>query len=184
MDEIEFVVKGGIPHDQGTSQIVHYGGDSGTTSDYRKGTLYFFHNTVVSTKSIEDEEEKGWAYRQLSGLGDKVLPAVKAFCLQSDVIESSGQERQSGWGWALRIVEDVADEVQEWDLAFTVKCAGFETKAAPPAPVRTPPTMRRRARRRSADRGRADHACGPGGDGRIRHHPRPDQRPGSRQSLL
>lgn len=61
--------------------------------------------TVVSTKSIEDEEEKGWAYRQLSGLGDKVLPAVKAFCLEHDNV-----------AWALRIVEDVADEAQEWAI--------------------------------------------------------------------
>jgi len=36
---------------QGNSQIVHYGGDSGTTSDYRKGTLHFFHNTVVSSRA-------------------------------------------------------------------------------------------------------------------------------------
>jgi hypothetical protein len=61
--------------------------------------------TIVSTKSIEDEEEKGWAYRQLSGLGDKVLPAAKKFCLTHDNV-----------AWALRIVEDVADEKQEWDL--------------------------------------------------------------------
>ncbi len=33
------------------SQIVHYGGDSGTTADYRKGTLYFYNNTVVSTRA-------------------------------------------------------------------------------------------------------------------------------------
>jgi hypothetical protein len=39
------------PDDEGNSQIVHYGGDSGTTADYRKGTLHFFHNTVVSTRS-------------------------------------------------------------------------------------------------------------------------------------
>jgi hypothetical protein len=37
--------------DQGNSQVVHYGGDSGDTQNYRKGTLYFFHNTVVSTRS-------------------------------------------------------------------------------------------------------------------------------------
>lgn len=61
--------------------------------------------TIVSTKSIEDEEEKGWAYRQLSGLGAKVLPATKAFCLEHDNV-----------AWALRIVEDVADEAQEWEL--------------------------------------------------------------------
>ncbi|MEM9554076.1 MAG: polysaccharide-degrading enzyme [Acidobacteriota bacterium] len=36
---------------QGNSQIVHYGGDGGDPSDYRKGLLHFFHNTVVSTRS-------------------------------------------------------------------------------------------------------------------------------------
>lgn len=61
--------------------------------------------TMVSTKSIEDEEEKGWAYRELSGLGAKALPAVKRFCLEHDNI-----------AWALRIVEDVADEAQEWEI--------------------------------------------------------------------
>jgi hypothetical protein len=61
--------------------------------------------TVVSTKSIEDEEEKGWIYRQLSGLGSKVLGPAKTFCLEADNI-----------AWALRIVEEVADETQEWEL--------------------------------------------------------------------
>ncbi|WP_223789152.1 right-handed parallel beta-helix repeat-containing protein [Marinicella meishanensis] len=36
---------------QGNSQIVHYGGDSGTISDYRKGNLYFYNNTIISTRS-------------------------------------------------------------------------------------------------------------------------------------
>lgn len=61
--------------------------------------------TIASTKSIEDEEEKGWAYRQLSGLGSKALPAAKTFCLAHDNI-----------AWALRVVEDVADEEQEWEI--------------------------------------------------------------------
>ena len=39
------------PDGAGNSQIVHYGGDSGNQSIYRKGTLYFYHNTVVSTRS-------------------------------------------------------------------------------------------------------------------------------------
>ncbi len=38
------------PAGAGNSQIVHYGGDSGSSADYRKGTLYFHHNTVVSTR--------------------------------------------------------------------------------------------------------------------------------------
>lgn len=39
------------PDGAGNSQIVHYGGDSGSTDWYRKGTLYFYHNTVVSTRT-------------------------------------------------------------------------------------------------------------------------------------
>ena len=68
-------------------------------------TGLFRRFTIVSTKSIEDEEEKGWVYRRLSDLGQKVLGPAKAFCLESDNI-----------AWALRIVEDVADETQEWEI--------------------------------------------------------------------
>ncbi len=39
------------PDGAGNSQILHYGGDSGSTADYRKGTLYFHNNTMVSTRS-------------------------------------------------------------------------------------------------------------------------------------
>ena len=39
------------PDGAGNSQIVHYGGDSGDESIYRKGMLHFFHNTVVSYRS-------------------------------------------------------------------------------------------------------------------------------------
>ncbi len=39
------------PDGAGNSQMVHYGGDSGTTADYRKGNLYFYNNTIVSTRS-------------------------------------------------------------------------------------------------------------------------------------
>ena len=38
------------PDGAGNSQIVHFGGDSGDESIYR-GTLYFWNNTVVSTRS-------------------------------------------------------------------------------------------------------------------------------------
>ena len=36
---------------EGNHQIVHYGGDSEKTDRYRKGTLYFYNNTVVSTRT-------------------------------------------------------------------------------------------------------------------------------------
>jgi hypothetical protein len=39
------------PDAAGNRQITHYGGDSGNTPNYRKGTLYFFNNTIVSTRT-------------------------------------------------------------------------------------------------------------------------------------
>ena len=39
------------PDGAGNSQIVHYGGDSGTEAWYRKGTLHFYNNTVISTRA-------------------------------------------------------------------------------------------------------------------------------------
>lgn len=39
------------PGDDGNSQIAHYGGDGANTANYRKGTLYFHHNTVVSRRT-------------------------------------------------------------------------------------------------------------------------------------
>jgi hypothetical protein len=39
------------PDAAGNRQITHYGGDSGTTANYRKGTLHFYNNTVVSTRT-------------------------------------------------------------------------------------------------------------------------------------
>jgi hypothetical protein len=38
------------PQEPGNNQICHYGGDSGTLSRYRQGILYFYNNTVVSTR--------------------------------------------------------------------------------------------------------------------------------------
>jgi len=35
----------------GNRQVTHYGGDSGSTDHYRKGTLHFYNNTVVSYRT-------------------------------------------------------------------------------------------------------------------------------------
>jgi hypothetical protein len=40
-----------IKQDGGNNQAVHYGGDSGTTADYRKGKLYFYNNTLYSLRA-------------------------------------------------------------------------------------------------------------------------------------
>lgn len=39
------------PAGAGNRQIVHYGGDNGGTANYRKGTLFFYQNTLVSTRT-------------------------------------------------------------------------------------------------------------------------------------
>ena len=39
------------PNGAGNSQIIHYGGDNGTTSTYRKGTLHLYANTIVSNRT-------------------------------------------------------------------------------------------------------------------------------------
>lgn len=62
--------------------------------------------TMNASKSIEDEEEKGWVYRRILDLPkDIALPAAKEFSLSSENI-----------AWVLRIVEELADEKQEWDI--------------------------------------------------------------------
>jgi hypothetical protein len=63
--------------------------------------------TITATKTIEDEEEKGWAYRQLRDRGAAVIPALKTYVLEHDAI-----------AWALRVLEDVtdADPAAEWDI--------------------------------------------------------------------
>ena len=35
----------------GNNDIVHYGGDGGGANKFRKGTLYFYNNTVVSDRT-------------------------------------------------------------------------------------------------------------------------------------
>ncbi len=39
------------PNAAGNRQIAHYGGDSGTTSKYRKGALFLYNNTLVSYRT-------------------------------------------------------------------------------------------------------------------------------------
>lgn len=39
------------PDGAGNSQIIHYGGDNGNATYYRKGILYLYNNTIYSTRS-------------------------------------------------------------------------------------------------------------------------------------
>jgi hypothetical protein len=62
--------------------------------------------TINASKSIEDEEEKNWLSKRLTDLDKTILlPAAREFCLNNDNI-----------AWVLRIVEDRANEREEWEL--------------------------------------------------------------------
>lgn len=60
------------PEGAGNSQILHYGGDGDDLDAYRKGTLYFYFNTVVSLRSgnttvfrLSTEDESVWAFNNV-----------------------------------------------------------------------------------------------------------------------
>lgn len=61
--------------------------------------------TIQSSKSIEDEEEKGWVYRELAAIGKPLLPAIETYCKEQEKI-----------AWALRLLEDTANEEEEWKV--------------------------------------------------------------------
>lgn len=69
------------PDGAGNSQIVHFGGDSGTTADYRP-RLWFWNNTVVSTRSgnttlfrLSTPAQQAWVYANVfmvTATGDRL----------------------------------------------------------------------------------------------------------------
>lgn len=61
--------------------------------------------SMNASKSIDDEEEKGWLYSRLSIVGKPLLTALERFCCEAE-----------GIAWALRIIEDVANEAEEWKI--------------------------------------------------------------------
>ena len=61
--------------------------------------------TMNASKSIEDEEEKGWLYNRLAAVGKPLLRPIKQFSKEAD-----------GIAWALRLIEDIANEREEWEI--------------------------------------------------------------------
>ncbi len=79
--------------------------------------------TMTASKTIDDEEEKGWLYRRLITIGKPILRPIAQFCRESESI-----------AWALRIVEDVANEEEEWaliDALLEIHPVGYERDTAP-----------------------------------------------------
>jgi hypothetical protein len=90
------------PPNDGNSQILHYGGDGSTTDVYRKGTLYFHHNTVVSLRTdtttlfrVSTNEERVVA---LNNIFYTVAPGgTLAVMYRSGKVELSHNWLKQGW---------------------------------------------------------------------------------------
>ncbi len=116
------------PDGAGNSQIVHYGGDSGDTSIYRKGMLYFFHNTLVSKRSgnttlmrLSTDDEHADVRNNLlyvTATGDRL-----AMVDEDGVLDLSHNWLKPGWvathGSLSAVINDDATSVQAASPGFT-----------------------------------------------------------------
>ena len=59
--------------------------------------------SFVYDKTIEDEQEKEWAYNAMCSLGEKALGPVRRYIAQADSIS-----------WPLRILEKIATDEEIW----------------------------------------------------------------------
>ncbi len=80
---------------EGNRQIVHYGGDGGDETLYRKGTLYFYGNTVVSTRT-----DRTTLFR-LSSTGESADVRNNIFLATNAGTETElmAQDGDLAWGW-------------------------------------------------------------------------------------
>ena len=86
----------------GNSQMVHYGGDSGTEADYRKGTLHFFNNTVVSTRDGNTTLVRLSTYEEAADVRNNVVYVTTdggrlAMLSRSGTLRLSHNWMKAGW---------------------------------------------------------------------------------------
>jgi MYXO-CTERM domain-containing protein len=83
------------PDGAGNRQIVHYGGDNGDEAIYRKGTLHFYGNTVVSTRA-----DRTTLFR-LSSAGERADVRNNIFFVTAagGDTELVAQHGDLDWGW-------------------------------------------------------------------------------------
>lgn len=99
------------PDGAGNSQIAHYGGDSGAEDTYRKGKLYFYNNTVVSTRagnttlfrlSTNDETcdaRNNIFYNTAAGANLAMLAEAGTLSLSNNWIKSGWRNSHEGSGF-------------------------------------------------------------------------------------
>jgi hypothetical protein len=88
--------------DDGNSQIAHYGGDGGQTATYRKGTLYFHHNTVVSRRTGNTTLLRLSSNDEAADVRDNILSVTAAghrlaLLDQSGTLTATRNWMKTGW---------------------------------------------------------------------------------------
>jgi hypothetical protein len=86
----------------GNSQIVHYGGDNGDATKYRKGTLWFHHNTLVSRRAGNTTLLRLSTNDESADVRDNVLHVTAtgnrfAFLDQSGALVATRNWLKTGW---------------------------------------------------------------------------------------
>ncbi|MEM9413642.1 MAG: dockerin type I domain-containing protein, partial [Planctomycetota bacterium] len=117
------------PDGEGNRQFIHYGGDNGNTSIYRKGDFYFFNNTVISTRgdrttlarvSTADETMHAFnnvIYCTASGSELSLLDDDGILDLQNNWIKDGWVESHAGSGFA-GVINDLGNNLTGADPSF------------------------------------------------------------------
>jgi len=83
------------PDGAGNRQIVHYGGDGPNAANYRKGTLYFYANTVVSTRGDRTTLFRLSTPEETADVRNNIFYATGA----GGDTELLAQDGDLRWGW-------------------------------------------------------------------------------------
>jgi len=90
------------PEGAGNSQLVHYGGDNGNTATYRKGTLYFYNNTLVSYRAGNTRIMRLSTNDEFADIRNNILHCTGPTC-QIFILDDTGiVDLTSNWirqGW-------------------------------------------------------------------------------------
>jgi len=130
------------PGNDGNRQMIHYGGDGGRTAVYRKGTLHFYNNTVISRRTSLTVLMRLSTQDEQADVRNNVL-YVTGPGNQLGILETAGTARlTSNWlkpGWTRGVgsvtVEDLGGQVLGASPGFVDEAAG-DFNLAPGSPCR------------------------------------------------